>query len=200
MAKTEIYCMTDVEADGKAPGLSNMLSFATAAFDINKNLVGTFEANLELLPNATPNPETMMFWNSSPENQAAYAKTRLNLESPEDAINRYFNWLLKLPGTPIFVGYPAVYDFKWIDYYFNLVLDNNPFGFSRAIDVKTFAWSMLKSEKFQATSKRNMPKEWFDDLPHTHVAIDDAIEQGAMFINMLRAHRDLPRIEGIPGQ
>jgi hypothetical protein len=31
-----------------------------------------------------------------------------------------------------------------------------------------------------------LPKEWSDDLPHTHVALDDAREQGAMFINMLR--------------
>ena len=30
-----------------------------------------------------------------------------------------------------------------------------------------------------------MPKEWFDDFPHTHVALDDAKEQGALFCNML---------------
>lgn len=199
MAKAEIYCMTDIEADGKAPGLSSMLSFATAAFDVDKNLLGTFEANLELLPGAAPSEDTTAFWNSSPENQAAYLKTRENLESPEDAMGRYFNWLMKLPGTPIFVGYPAMYDFKWIDWYFCAFMGNNPFGFSRAIDVKSFAWAVL-GNKFQATSKRCMPKEWFDDFPHTHVAIDDAIEQGAMFINMLRATRNLPRIEGIPNR
>lgn len=32
----------------------------------------------------------------------------------------------------------------------------------------------------------NMPKRWFDELPHTHVALDDAIGQGALFCNMLR--------------
>jgi hypothetical protein len=30
-----------------------------------------------------------------------------------------------------------------------------------------------------------MPKSWFDDIPHTHTALDDAIEQGALFCNML---------------
>jgi hypothetical protein len=30
-----------------------------------------------------------------------------------------------------------------------------------------------------------MPKAWFDDLPHTHVALDDAVAQGALFCNML---------------
>jgi hypothetical protein len=34
-----------------------------------------------------------------------------------------------------------------------------------------------------------MPKQWFDKLPHTHVALDDAIEQGALFCNMLADNR-----------
>ena len=42
-----------------------------------------------------------------------------------------------------------------------------------------------------------MPSKWFDDLPHTHVALDDAIEQGAMFINMVRDLRGLPHIAKI---
>jgi hypothetical protein len=45
-----------------------------------------------------------------------------------------------------------------------------------------------------------MPKHWFDDLPHTHVAIDDAIEQGAMFINMVREARGMTPIKGIPNK
>jgi len=32
-----------------------------------------------------------------------------------------------------------------------------------------------------------MPAEWFDPVPHTHVALDDAIEQGRLFCNMLKA-------------
>jgi hypothetical protein len=34
-----------------------------------------------------------------------------------------------------------------------------------------------------------MPKRWFDKLPHTHRALDDAIEQGALFCNMLAEWR-----------
>jgi len=33
--------------------------------------------------------------------------------------------------------------------------------------------------------KPRLPQRWFDDHPHTHVALDDAIEQGALFCNML---------------
>lgn len=30
-----------------------------------------------------------------------------------------------------------------------------------------------------------MPRHWFDKLPHTHIALDDALEQGALFCNIL---------------
>ena len=39
--------------------------------------------------------------------------------------------------------------------------------------------------------KPRLPKRWFDDHPHTHVALDDAIEQGALFCNMLTELRAL---------
>ncbi len=34
-----------------------------------------------------------------------------------------------------------------------------------------------------------MPREWFDPIPHTHVALDDAEGQGALFCNMLAARK-----------
>lgn len=188
--------MTDIEADGNFPGLSSMLSFATAAFDIDKNLLGTFEVNLDLLPNAKPSTDTMKFWNSTELTKKAYAATRVNTVDPKVAMERYKEWLASLGGITIFVGYPAAYDFKWIDYYFHNFVGDNPYGFSKVIDVKSFAWSEIGG-RFTRCTKRNMPKEWFDDFPHTHVAIDDAIEQGAMFINMLRSVRGLPKIDGI---
>ncbi len=33
--------------------------------------------------------------------------------------------------------------------------------------------AVLKTE-FRETAKRKMPKRWFDKLPHTYVALDDA--------------------------
>ncbi len=54
--------------------------------------------------------------------------------------------------------------------------------------MKTFAMALLKTD-YRDSTKRNMPKRWFDDLPHTHIALDDAIEQGALFCNMLKDNR-----------
>jgi hypothetical protein len=39
--------------------------------------------------------------------------------------------------------------------------------------------------EYREAVKRNMPARWFDPHRHTHVALDDAIEQGALFCNML---------------
>ena len=48
----EIYVSTDIEADGPIPGPHSMLSFASAAYTEDKQLIGTFSANLETLPGA----------------------------------------------------------------------------------------------------------------------------------------------------
>ena len=63
---TEIYISTDVESDGPIPGPHSMLSFASAAYLANKTLLGTFSANLELLPGASGHPDTMEWWKTLP--------------------------------------------------------------------------------------------------------------------------------------
>src|SRR5262245_18242804 len=111
---SEIYVSTDVETDGPIPGPNSMLSFASAAFHPDKTLAGTFTANLELLPGAQPDPRTAAWWQSQPE---AYAATRQNLEAPAAAMPRYLAWVKSLAGTPVFVAYPAGFDFLFVYWY-----------------------------------------------------------------------------------
>ena len=82
----------------------------------------------------------------------------------------------------VFVGYPAAYDFMFVYWYLMRFTGESPFSHS-ALDIKTLAMVGL-SKPYRKATKRNMPKRWFDDLPHTHKALDDAIEQGAMFCNI----------------
>jgi hypothetical protein len=176
----EIYVSTDVEADGPIPGPHSMLSFGSAAFTPEKLPVGEFSANLELLAGTSPDEQTAAFW---AQNRAAYEATRQNMEKPEIAMPRYVDWLEKLPGKPVFVGYPAAYDFLFVYWYLQRFAGRSPFSHS-ALDIKTYAMAMLK-KNYRDSTKRNMPRRWFDDLPHTHVALDDAREQGRLFCNML---------------
>jgi hypothetical protein len=176
----EVYLSTDVETDGPIPGPHSMLSFASAAYRADKTLVSTFSANLETLPGASGHPTTMEWWKTNPE---AWSAARTNLEAPDVAMHRYLAWLKALAGKPVFVAYPAGFDFLFVYWYLMRFTGESPFSHS-ALDIKTYAMAMLKKGYRDAT-KRNMPKRWFDDLPHTHVALDDAIEQGALFCNML---------------
>src|SRR3954453_11345937 len=174
----EIYVSTDVEADGPIPGPNSMLSFASAAYTDQKKLLGTFSANLQTLPGATPDPKTMEWWKTQPD---AWAECRRELQDPKDAMPAYVKWLKSLKGKPVFVAYPAAYDFMFVYWYMIRFAGESPFSFS-ALDIKSYAMALLGTG-FRETVKSNMPAAWFDPLPHTHQALDDAIGQGALFCN-----------------
>jgi hypothetical protein len=181
---SEAYVSTDVETDGPVPGVNSMLSFGSAAYRADKTLISTFTANLETLPSAVADPKTMAWWETQPE---AWLACRQDLQPPEAAMKKYLEWLKRLPASPVFVGYPAAFDFMFISWYLYRFTGQNPFSHS-ALDIKTYVMAMLKKD-YRDSVKKNMPDRWFDDLPHTHKALDDAIEQGALFCNMLRENR-----------
>lgn len=182
--REEIYVSTDVEADGPIPGPHSMLSFASAAYRADKTLVATFTRNLETLAGAAPDPATQAWWDTQP---AAWEACRRDLVAPEQAMRDYVAWLDELPGAPVFVGYPAAYDFLFVYWYLMRFAGRSPFSHS-ALDIKTLAMALLGTG-YRESAKRRMPRRWFDDLPHTHVALDDALGQGALFCNMLREAR-----------
>ena len=100
----------------------------------------------------------------------------------------YVAWLESLPGLPVFVGYPAAFDFMFVYWYMMRFVGRSPFSFS-ALDIKTMAMVLLRRD-YRRSTKSAMPRRWFDDVPHRHVALDDALEQGALFCNMLRESRE----------
>jgi hypothetical protein len=181
---SEIYVSTDVEVDGPIPGPHSMLSLGSAAFRADKTLVATFSANLELLPGASGHPGTMEWWAKQPE---AWKACRESPRPPEQAMRDYVAWLEGLPGIPVFVGYPAAFDFLFVYWYLMRFAGRSPFSFS-ALDIKTMAMVLLKSD-FRTTTKKSMPKHWFETKEHTHVALEDALEQGKLFCNMLAEAR-----------
>jgi 3' exoribonuclease, RNase T-like len=179
----EIYVSTDVETDGPIPAINSMLSFGSAAYLADKTLVSTFTANLETLPDATGDPKTMDWWQTQPE---AWEACRQNLQSPETAMKNYLAWLKGLPGKPVFVSYPVAFDFMFVYWYLIRFAGESPFSHS-ALAIKTYAMAVMK-KGYRDSVKRNMPHRWFDKLPHTHQALDDALEQGALFCNILKEH------------
>ena len=184
MSNNEIYFSTDIETDGPIPGPHSMLSFGSAAFTPGGYMMGSFSANLKTLPGAKPDPKTAEWWKSQPQ---AWAACREDVQDPADAMVAYVDWVKTLSGTgkPVFVAFPAGFDFTFMYWYLIKFAGESPFSFS-ALDGKTYAMALLKKGYRQST-KRNYPKAWFPSKSnHTHIALDDAIEQGRIFCNMLR--------------
>lgn len=182
--KPEIYVSTDVESDGPIPGPNSMLSVASAAFREDGSRVGVYSANLATLPGAAGDPKTMAWWATQP---AAYRACREGVRPPEEVMPEYASWVESLPGLPVFVAYPAGYDFMFVYWYLIRFAERSPFSHS-ALDIKTFAMCLLDCGYREAT-KRRMPRGWFSTKRHTHVALEDAVEQGELFVAMLRAAR-----------
>jgi len=103
----------------------------------------------------------------------------------------YLDWVKQLGGRPVFVAYPAGFDFTFVYWYLIRFTGQSPFSHS-ALDMKTLAMALL-NKPYRDSVKRNMPRRWFAaGTRHTHTALDDAIEQGALFCSMLEDLRRLP--------
>ena len=176
----EIYVSVDIETDGPIPGLHSMLSLGAAAFGRDGRLMGCFSANLQTLPGMSQDVRTMAWWATQPE---AWAACREAPEPPELVMPRFVAWLKDLPGRPLCVAYPAAFDFPFFQFYLKVFAGENPFGYG-VIDIRSHAMGLLGCD-YRDTRKERLPAGWLEPLAHTHVALDDALEQGRLFCTML---------------
>ncbi|MGH8903794.1 MAG: exonuclease [Egibacteraceae bacterium] len=188
----EVYVSTDIEADGPIPGPHSMLSIGAAAYTADGALVGTFTANLAELPGAAAHPETMAWWTGQPE---AWEAARRDPQPPQEVMGNYDRWIRQLPGNPIFVGYPAGYDFMFVYWYLMKFVGTSPFA-RQALDIHSYAMALLRRTYAEAR-RENLPSYWRGAAPHTHVALDDAVEQGAMLCKMLQDNIDSHSAEDV---
>lgn len=186
----EVYISVDIETDGPIPGQNSMLSLGAAEFDplsaFPEGPKSTFYRNLVPLGNAVQDPKTMEWWAKQPKE--AWKRTLSHQQSPIAALIDFRGYLKSLSGKPVFVAWPATWDFMFIQWYFIYFLGACPFGIS-GLDLKTFAFCRLAGTErsFRGTSKKILPEIWKENLPpHTHNALDDAIEQGILFVRMMR--------------
>jgi DNA polymerase III alpha subunit (gram-positive type) len=176
-----MYVSVDIEADGPIPGDYSMRSLGAVAFKEDGTVFSSFTTNLDPLPDAKQDADTMTWWAKHPEAWMNVNKDRVH---PESAMLSFNRWMTGLPGIKVFVGYPASYDFLFVYWYLIHFTGFSPFGF-QALDLKTLAMAKL-GIPFKEVSKKRMPKEWFEGLKHTHVAVEDAEEQGKLFFRMMK--------------
>ncbi|MBO6789389.1 MAG: hypothetical protein JJ894_02510 [Dinoroseobacter sp.] len=193
----DAYISVDVETDGPIPGPYSMLSLGMA-------YCGRFDGRtLEI----TPFPKEKFYIELAPisdhyENEALHIngldRKRLCVEGaePAEAMKKAAEWIAEVSGDnrPIFVAYPASFDWLWVHWYFTRYTTfGSPFGHSGCFDLKT-AVSVKGSLPISRSSKSQLPKRFQSELPHTHNALDDALEQANIFFKLMAWNNDQPNI------
>src|SRR5690606_8989497 len=83
-------------------------------------------------------------------------------------------------AEPVLVAYPLSFDWTWLYWYFMNFLEESPFNHSRCFDVKT-ALAVKAGLPISGAGRAKLPKELLPEEPHTHNALDDALEQAEIF-------------------
>ncbi|WP_103939503.1 exonuclease [Thermomonospora echinospora] len=185
----ELYIAADVEADGPIPGPYSMISLGMA-------VVGrpdlTFYTELrpisdEFVPAALA--------------VSGLDRDRLLREAPpaEEAMAAAAKWIngLRTIGRPVFLAGPAVWDGMYIHWYFLRFLGKSPFSASGAgIDLRSY-WMGRNGCEWAASRKSDIKQKLkLTGLPHTHHALEDALELAAVFEAMLASREDTPPADG----
>ena len=140
MAGPDTYISADIESDGPIPGRYSMLSFGlavAATFDgvtFEPRDPGAATFSRELRPIAGE---------FVPAALAVSGLDRDLLErdgaDPVEAMSEATDWVhAQADGArPVMVGYPIVFDWMFLHWYFVRFYGASPFGFSGALDMKT---------------------------------------------------------------
>lgn len=190
--RQELYISVDVEADGKIPGPYSMSSFGAALAGIGQlsNFTPTdlllaenrFYAELKpISDNFDPQAITVGGFD--------HAQLKITGQDPEEAMTAFAEWILNLcrkyDAVAVCTGFPIAYDFMFINWYLmRYSRIPSPFGHGRTKDIKE-AYAAKANTTIINSTKRNMPRFLFSSLPHTHNALDDAVEQGMLFQNIM---------------
>lgn len=185
-----IYVVTDIEIDGFWPGPNSMRSFASATVSSDKVGLSTFEAVLEPLPGAAPNPDTLAWFATQP---GAWEAATTDPQPVTDVMSSWVDWIKGLDAPAVFVASPLAFDGGWLDYYLRRYTshglvqgpDEVDVLFDDALCLRSFAAGVTRALP-TGFSVHNLPKDWFGDVPHTHRAIDDALGYANLLATLLR--------------
>jgi hypothetical protein len=207
----QVLFSVDGEFDGTHPPRHSMLSVGVCAFTLRDGIIGEWTRNMFHLPNGGPQFQPLRvewlesiglptghtmskntwddFWSRFP---AAWAACNEDRVVPVVAMKEFEAFFKKLcPRTPgVFFEYPGPSDFFWCHWYFSEFLGYNPFGHSGQMGMKSWSSAVLK-KPLRHSGKRDMPKSWFSNLPHPHLALDDARQQAHMGIRAMCAHLEI---------
>ena len=191
------YVVIDVEFDGPLPGINSMISLGAVAINKNGDTLGDFEINILPLENAISDPVTIDWFKN--EAKEAFDYCTKNQVPPNEAMNKFGDWLLTLPTPRVMAAHPAPLDFMWINWYIQTFLverlEKIPFSMpffdkngQAAFDIKSYAAAVLQKD-YKDIGRDDYSLELHDNTKHTHKAIDDAREYSKLLIKLLNKNK-----------
>lgn len=198
-----IYVSFDLETTGGKPDKSAILSIGAVAVDsVHWEIVGEFESNISIPFGRVWEEDTKKWWATQP---AALALATTNQVRPSVVCERFLDWIdVLLHDTKkedrrfAFVANPIAFDLPLLRSYMEEFVGERWKIFSETykaglggLDLPTLAMAVLNRD-YADSRRTKWPASWVpDELPHTHVAIDDARLQTHAFIRMMRELNDI---------
>lgn len=181
---SETYVSLDIESTGPVPGLYSMIALGAAAFSQSGQELGCWTANLQELEGAGRHPDTMAWWQTRPRE---WEQATRDQEDPATAMAAFSKWVQKLPGKKIAAAWPAAFDFAFVNYYCHRFTGGNPLGFA-CLDIRSLAMGVTRSQGYYDLKQTEIQQMWqvAKQGLNAHVALDDAIEQGRLLVQLLR--------------
>jgi hypothetical protein len=189
MSRPEMFVSIDVETDGPAPGVNSMLALGAACFAGDGEMVGTWYSTLRPLEGARADKGTMDWWASQPD---AWAEVTRDQRDPFTAMTGFVDACDKMYADLhvklIAVAWPAAFDFAFVNYYCHRFAGRNPLGFA-CLDIRSYANGLARHPDYYGLREAQI-RELAGPVDKTglrpHVAVDDAIEQGRLFMALRR--------------
>ncbi len=186
-SKVDAYFSADVETDGPIPGVFSILSFALV-------YAGSFDGQHFRRPQSykqifykelRPISENFQL-EALRVNGLDRKRLCIEGEAPERAMTEAFQWTRSISreAQPVLVAYPLSFDWSWLYWYFvRFSSEGSPFAYSRCFDIKT-AVAVKAGIPISQAGRSRIDPSLRPRHPHTHHAIDDAIEQAEIFANV----------------
>lgn len=100
----------------------------------------------------------------------------------KENFTKFDKWLRKFPGQVVFVSDNPAYDWQYVNYYFHLFLEHNPFGHSARRISDFYAGLRGDWTKTQEWKKLRRTK-------HDHNPVHDALGNAEAFERILAGER-----------
>lgn len=173
----ELLISTDIETTGPAPGFDLYSMYQLGACVVGDGSK-TFYAEVALISDRFI-PEALSACGQTME------QLRLKGDDPAEVMSRFASWVGKVSTgrKPVFTAFGATFDWMFIEWYFQRFAGENPFGHCGQ-DIKSYYQGMMRC-RWDETKLSKIDPRFLSGKPHTHNALDDAIQQADMFAKML---------------